>query len=63
MFKSLPFRIATDFVLPPLEALEEVLQTAHFMPWAQPANRSAGAAAWQQKHRNGRNRGAQVICG
>ena len=33
MFKSASFfRIATDFVLPPLEALEEVLQTAQFMP-------------------------------
>ena len=33
MFKSASFfRIASDFVLPPLEALEEVLQTAQFMP-------------------------------
>ena len=33
MFKSASFfRIATDFVLPPLEALEEALQTAQFMP-------------------------------
>ena len=33
MFKSASFfRIATDFVLPPLEALEEVLQAAQFMP-------------------------------
>ena len=33
MFKSASFfRIASDFVLPPLDALEEVLQTAQFMP-------------------------------
>ena len=33
MFKSATFfRIASDFVLPPLEALEEALQTAQFMP-------------------------------
>ena len=33
MFKSASFfRIATDFVLPPLEALEEALQAAPFMP-------------------------------
>ena len=33
MFKSASFfRIATDFVLPPLEALEEALQSAQFMP-------------------------------
>lgn len=33
MFKSASFfRIATDFVLPPLDALEEALQSAQFMP-------------------------------
>lgn len=33
MFKSATFfRIATDFTLPPLEALEETLQSAQFMP-------------------------------
>ena len=33
MFKSASFfRIATDFVLPPREALEEALQSAQFMP-------------------------------
>lgn len=33
MFKSATFfRIATDFVLPPLDALEEALQSARFMP-------------------------------
>ena len=33
MFKSASFfRIAADFVLPPLDALEEVLQTAQFVP-------------------------------
>ena len=33
MFKSASFfRIATDFVLPPLEALEEALQSAQFLP-------------------------------
>lgn len=33
MFKSATFfRIATDFTLPPLEALEEALQSAQFMP-------------------------------
>ncbi|MEO7401826.1 MAG: recombination-associated protein RdgC [Polaromonas sp.] len=33
MFKSATFfRIATDFALPPLEALEEALQAAQFMP-------------------------------
>lgn len=33
MFKSASFfRIATDFVMPPLDALEEALQSAHFLP-------------------------------
>ena len=33
MFKSASFfRIATDFVLPPLDALEEALQSAQFLP-------------------------------
>ena len=33
MFKSASFfRISTDFVLPPLEALEEALQSAQFLP-------------------------------
>ena len=43
MFKSATFfRIATDFVLPPLEALEEVLQTAQFMPCGATQPESSG---------------------
>lgn len=43
MFKSASFfRIATDFVLPPLEALEEVLQKARFMPCGATQPESSG---------------------
>ncbi|MDB5886690.1 MAG: putative exonuclease, RdgC [Polaromonas sp.] len=43
MFKSASFfRIATDFVLPPLEALEEVLQKAQFLPCGATQPESSG---------------------
>lgn len=43
MFKSASFfRIATDFVLPPLEALEEALQSAQFMPCGATQPESSG---------------------
>jgi recombination associated protein RdgC len=43
MFKSASFfRIANDFVLPPLEALEEALQAARFMPCGATQAESSG---------------------
>lgn len=43
MFKSASFfRIASDFALPPLEALEEALQSAHFMPCGATQPESSG---------------------
>ena len=43
MFKSASFfRIATDFVLPPLDALEEALQSAQFMPCGASQPESSG---------------------
>ena len=43
MFKSASFfRIATDFVLPPLDALEEALQSAQFMPCGATQPESSG---------------------
>lgn len=43
MFKSASFfRIASDFSLPPLEALEEALQSAHFMPCGATQPESSG---------------------
>ncbi len=46
MFKSASFfRIADDFVLPPLEALEEVLQAARFMPCGATQPESSGWVA------------------
>jgi recombination associated protein RdgC len=46
MFKSASFfRIADDFVLPPLEALEEALQAARFVPCAATQAESSGWVA------------------
>ncbi|MFI5446529.1 recombination-associated protein RdgC [Polaromonas sp. UC242_47] len=46
MFKTASiFRIADDFVLPPLEALEEVLQAARFMPCGATQAESSGWVA------------------
>ncbi len=46
MFKSASFfRIADDFVLPPLEALEEALQAARFMPCGATQAESSGWVA------------------
>lgn len=46
MFKSASFfRIAPDFVLPPLEALEEALQSAQFMPCGATQAESSGWVA------------------
>ena len=46
MFKSATFfRIATDFVLPPLEALEEALQSSPFMPCGATQPESVGWVA------------------
>jgi len=43
MFKAASFfRIATDFVLPPLDALEEALQSAQFMPCGATQPESSG---------------------
>ncbi|MDP3413172.1 MAG: recombination-associated protein RdgC, partial [Polaromonas sp.] len=46
MFKSASFfRIADDFVVPPLEALEEALQAARFLPCAATQAESSGWVA------------------
>ena len=46
MFKSASFfRIADDFVLPPLQALEEVLQAARFLPCGATQAESSGWVA------------------
>ncbi|MDO9358718.1 MAG: recombination-associated protein RdgC [Polaromonas sp.] len=43
MFKAASFfRIADDFVLPPLEAIEEALQAAHFLPCGATQPESSG---------------------
>ena len=55
MFKSASFfRIAADFVMPPLEALEQALQSTQFIPCGatQAESLGWGCAARQQKQRS-----------